>query len=461
MVSAIPQDTNAYVADFVLLMQGPAKHEPAWLRERREQAIDRFKALGFPTTRHEDWRFTNVAPVSGRHFPVDLKPDFTDVDEKAVGRFAYKRFPCHRMVFVDGWFAPQLSSLRSVPHGSIVTNLADAIANHSDVIKPYLTQIASFESNAFSALNTAYMHDGAVVFLPRGTDVCNPVHILNITTERGDGKANHLRNLIICEQSSAVQIVEDYVALDDRAVSFNNAVTEVHVGDNAEVHHYLIERGNNASYSFTTLASKQKRDSRFESHSALFRGAIVRNNVHPILDGENAHSLLNGLFVVDGTQTIDNHMRVEHAKPNGDSRQFYRGILSDQGKGVFSGRIVVHEDAQKTDAKQSNNNLLLSEDATINTQPQLEIYADDVKCTHGATVGQLDEHALFYMQARGISKTDARHLLISAFAHESLEKMGLEAIRIFLDRMLNSELNKAIASDDQVQARHRAEEGVA
>ena len=291
------------------------------------------------------------------------------------------------------------------------------------------------------------MEDGAFVSVRRGTVLEEPIHLLYVSTETPAPVITHPRNLIVAGEDSQVTVVEDYVSLGD-GVGFSNAVTEVVVGQNSVLSHYLIERESPQAFNVSTLRVHQGRSSSVTSHSVLLGGALVRNNVHPVLAGEGGDCLINGLFLATGRQHMDNYMKVEHASPHCGSRQFYNGILNGQSHGVFHGRIIVHKDAQKTDAKQTNRNLLLSEDAQIDTKPQLEIYADDVKCTHGATIGQIDEDAIFYLRSRGIPKDSARGLLLFAFAGESLQRMKVEAIRTHLEALVAQWLPQGALLED-------------
>jgi Fe-S cluster assembly protein SufD len=253
---------------------------------------------------------------------------------------------------------------------------------------------------------------------------------------------NHPRNLIVADENSQVTVVEDYVSLGE-GTTFSNAATELVAGDNAKVAHYMIVREGDQAYNFSTLRIQQGRSANVATHSLLLSGALVRNNVHPVLAGEGSECLINGLFMANGRQHMDNYMLVEHASPHCDSRQFYNGILNGQSHGVFHGRIIVHKDAQKTDAKQTNRNLLLSDDAQIDTKPQLEIYADDVKCTHGATIGRFDDNALFYLRSRGLAEAAARHVLLLAFANECLDRMNSPQVRDQLEKLVVAGLPEA------------------
>jgi Fe-S cluster assembly protein SufD len=250
---------------------------------------------------------------------------------------------------------------------------------------------------------------------------------------------SHPRNLIVAEDESQVAVIEEYVSLSG-GVAFSNTATEMVAGESAVVSHYMLEREHPDVFNISTLRIQQARSANVASHSILLGGGLVRNNVHPVLNGEGGNCLINGLFLGDGTQHLDNYMLVEHAQPHCESHQFYNGILDGKAHGVFHGRIIVHKDAQKTDAKQTNRNLLLSDDAQIDTKPQLEIYADDVKCTHGATIGQIEENALFYLRSRGIDERSARKLLLLAFANECLDRMREEPVRNHIEGLINSHL---------------------
>jgi len=322
-----------------------------------------------------------------------------------------------------------------MPKGVKVGNLAARLANDAAGVEQHLGGYLNIERDAFAALNTAFIEDGLSVEVPAGAVVETPIYALFITIPGATPSMNHPRNLIVAGESSQLTIVEDYVSLGE-GTSFSNTATELIAGDNASVSHYMIVRESEQAYNFSTLRSQQGRNANVATHSLLLSGALVRNNVHPVLAGEGGECLINGLFMANGRQHMDNYMLVEHASPRCDSRQFYNGILNGRSHGVFHGRIIVHKDAQKTDAKQTNRNLLLSDEAQIDTKPQLEIYADDVKCTHGATIGQVDENALFYLRSRGLDEVSARHVLLLAFANECLDRMNSRQVRNHLERLV-------------------------
>lgn len=433
MVNAVTGVRDSYLETFSQFENGAAGNGAGWLRSIRRGAIARFSELGFPTTRDEDWRFTNVAAIADTSFslPQDGR---VELGPQALEPFRFSGSACSQLVFVNGRYVPRLSWQRALPEGVQIHSLAHALTNDPGVLEPHLARYADYQHDAFCALNTAFMEDGAFISIAPGTVLEEPIYLLYVTSATVP-TINHPRNLIIAGDGSQATVVEDYLTLSG-GVHFSNVITEVVVGENSVLSHYQIERESTEAFHVSTLRVQQGRNSSVASHSVLLGGALVRNNIHPVMAGEGGDCLINGLFMAAGRQHIDNYMKVEHASPHCGSRQFYNGILDGQSRGVFHGRIVVHKVAQKTDAKQTNRNLLLSEEAQIDTKPQLEIYADDVKCTHGATIGQMDEDAIFYLRSRGIAETSARDILLSAFAGECLERMKLEPLRKHLEALI-------------------------
>ena len=435
------------------------KHAPGhnlkWLRELRQAAFSRFAEVGFPSTHDEDWRFTNTSPIINTRFAL---ASHGRVSSQAISAFELPGAAC-RLVFVDGHFSRELSTFSDLPKGVRVGGLAEAIAENPDRLESYLGRFLNIQRDAFSALNTAFAADGAYVHVPRGVVVDKPIYLLFLCTTEDTPTMSHPRNLFIIDEESQVALVEDYVSLNE-GTSFSNAVTELVAKEGAVVSHYMIEREHKKAFNISTLRIEQEKSANVESHSVLLGGGLVRNNVHPVLDGEGAECLINGLFVGNGRQHLDNYMLVEHGKPHCSSRQFYNGILDERAHGVFHGRIIVHKDAQKTDAKQTNRNLLLSDDAQIDTKPQLEIYADDVKCTHGATIGQIEETALFYLRSRGIDEASARKLLLLAFANECLDRMRQQPVRNYVEGLISQYLvqiavNSGMKSESESEDRGR------
>lgn len=449
---------EGYLETFTEFAKEKARETPPWLRELRESAFARFCAVGFPTTRDEDWRFTNVAAVARTRFRLarETTVPFT-VSDLVQWRM---HDAAVRIVFVNGYFAPQLSTWGQIPDRVTVNSLRREIANRPLVLADHLGRYLDMERDPFCALNTAFAEDGAYVYVRRGTVLERPIHLLFISMPAGTPTMTHPRNLIVVEDESQVSIVEEYVSFGVASPAFSNVVTELVAGGNAAVTHTMIEREHLQACNFSTLRIEQARGANVASHTLLMGGGLVRNNVHPVLSGEGGECLINGLFIGGDRQHLDNYMLVEHRRPHCTSRQFYNGILAGHAHGVFHGRIIVHKDAQKTDAKQTNRNLLLSDDAQIDTKPQLAIYADDVKCTHGATIGQIDEDALFYIRARGINEIDARQLLLHAFAGECLDRMSAGALREYAAEAVQEKLQSlgGAASPERESSQETEEE---
>lgn len=419
---AADNGVDAYLADF----EAFERENPGdWLLPARKAAMAQFAELGFPTIRDEDWRFTNVAPIAKTRF---VPAGAGDVALDQIDAYLFGDGIAARLVFVNGRFSGDLSQMGDLPAGLTVLPLAEAMGRRAKELEPYLARQVNLGSNAFAALNTALFADGAYVRVARGAVIDRPVHVVHVATGAAEATVQHARNLFVAEESSQSQIVESYVAVGNGKY-FTNGVTEIVAGANAQVEHYKVQRESEQAFHMATMRTQQDRDSRVTSLSLSMGGGLVRNNIHAMLDGIGAEATLNGLFITHGTQHVDNHLRVEHAKPNCTSWEFYKGLLDGQSRGVFTGRIFVHQIAQKTDAKQSNDNLLLSKAAHVHTKPQLEIFADDVRCTHGATIGQVDEEAMFYLRSRGFPAEAARSLLVYAFAGESLGQIAIEPLR--------------------------------
>lgn len=410
-----------------------------WCDSLQEAAMDRFVELGFPSAADEDWRDTRLEHITNTAFCL-AESDASNCSAATVASHGFPELESTVLVFVDGRWNPELSSTTHVPRGVYIGSLAIAIDTNREQVEPHFAQYANGQQDSFTALNTAFADDGLFVCVPNNTVVDRPIHAIYISSASGDEPVmTHPRNLIVVGQSSDVTVIEDYVSLGDRK-HFTNTVTELVIAENARAGHYRLCRENPNAISVTTLRTRQLQDSSLVSHSVMTGGQWIRNNLHNEFTGPNGTSLLNGLYVNRRSQHVDNHMVVEHAAPHCSSRQVYTGILDDQASAVFGGRIMVAKDAQKTDAKQSNRNLLLSEAAQVNAKPQLEIYADDVKCTHGATVGQINEEAVYYFRTRGLSEPAARALAVYAFASESLGRMDLDSIRANLSRAILAQL---------------------
>ena len=425
MTTRAPGSKEIYREDFD--GQGSA---PALLQTLRKQGMARFQALGFPTTKNEDWHFTSVAPIAERTFRPAAAGG---VIEKAdIDRFNFGESGWHTLVFVNGAFSKELSSNAPLGNKVRVTSLANAIKAGTAGIDGHIGKIATFEQHAFTALNTAFMNDGAFIEIGADSVVEQPIHLLFFSDGEG---VSHPRNLIVTARHSRATVIESYVSLGNSAY-FTNSVTEISLGEGSHLDHYKLQRESESAFHVGTVQVRQARDSQLHSFSLAVGGSLARTNIYTSLDGDAATCTLNGLYLTDGAQHVDNQTSIEHIAPNCPSHELYKGVLDGRSHGVFNGKVYVHPEAQKTDGKQSNNNLLLSPTARVDTKPQLEIFADDVKCTHGATVGRLDELAMFYLNSRGIGPETARILLTYAFAADVLETIELEPLRVELEKMV-------------------------
>jgi Fe-S cluster assembly protein SufD len=433
MIATAQEGLGNYVAAFVDFLKTAEDRDVPWLRRLRDDAFAQFQKAGFPTSSAEDWRFTNITPIAGTDFQLPTKEN-RPISRQEIEPYFLAGAGC-RLVFVNGRFTPELSAVPDASDGIIARSLAKQIATDSETVEVNLGRFLDTKRDAFSALNTAFLEDGAYVHIREGLVPERPLHLLFVSVGGDAPLMTHPRNLIIAEKGSEATIVEEYVSLGKGRL-LSNAATEVVVEDAANVSHYRIERESVETFHVSTLRLQQGRDTNVASHSLLLGGTLIRNNVHPVLAGVGGECLVNGLFLGTGREHLDNYMLVEHRSPHCQSRQFYNGILDQHAHGVFHGRIIVHRDAQKTDAKQTNRNLLLSDEAQIDSKPQLEIFADDVKCTHGATIGQIDEGALFYLRTRGIDELSARRLLLESFARECLDRMSQGPARSHVETLL-------------------------
>jgi Fe-S cluster assembly protein SufD len=410
----------------------PGRHIP-WLRRLRAEAVEQFMATGFPGHAEEAWKYTDTRVFENRRFTLPAKNGDTRVT--SLRPYALGSPVAHRLVFVDGVFVPELSVVCDLPPGAVIRNLASALEREGAATEAHLGQQLAEDMHGFAALNTAFLSDGAYIHLGRGVVVHEPVHLLFIASAAAPSVAQP-RNLIVAGEDSRVTLIESYVTLNEGEY-FTNAVTEIVAGKNAVVEHYKLERESEQAYHVAGIHVRQERDSRYTSHNVAAGGRLVRNDIRVALDGEGAECTLNGLTLARGRQHVDNHTRIDHFKPRGTSREWYKGVFDGNSRGVFSGLVRVHPDAQKTDAQLTNNNLLLSDGAEADSRPQLEIYADDVKCAHGSTVGQLDPDALFYLRSRAVDEALARNMLIYGFASDILTRMNLAPVRAQLEDQLS------------------------
>jgi len=412
---------------------------PEWLQDLRGAAIARFGEVGFPRTNDERWRFTSVERIANGRFaapPAGIPAGARD----AVGRVLVGEAQEGLVATcVNGRFAPELSSLADLPAGVVVTALGEAIRIHGDLVRRHLGATAEIEDNPFTALATAFLEDGVFVYVPKDVVLDLPIQVVFVATGGAQPVVSHARALYVIESNAQVSLVEHYVGAGDRPY-WTNVVTEWSLGANAVVDAYRIQRERTDAFHTATTAMRQGRSSVLSTVNFVFGGALSRHDIRAVLDGEGAECTINGLSVLRGEQLVDHHTTIDHAKPHCNSWELFNGVYDEKARGVFTGRIIVRPGAQKTDSKQTSNSLLLSEDARSDSQPQLEIYADDVKCTHGATLGPIDDRSLFYLQSRGIDREGARNLLTYGFGAEILNSVSLEPLRARLDDLVHAQL---------------------
>jgi Fe-S cluster assembly protein SufD len=467
----VVEEPAGYRLEFERFEREDAGRRPEWIGRIRAAAFDRFVELGFPTTRLEEWKYTNVAPIAKTPFRRAGQARST-LPAKAIEPFTLEKSACVQLVFVNGRYSPELSFFGKLPEGVVASSLATALTRDPAAVEPHLARYADHRNRAFVALNTAFMEDGVFVSIPRDTVVEAPIHLLFVSSapadpaqdkpfrspvpagfERGadeeDGSAtvSYPRNLFVVGSHSQVQIVESYVGARD-GVYCTNAVTEIVGGENAAIDYYNVQQESQGAFHVATVQAQLGHGTAFSSCAIDLGGALVRNDLDVALDGEGAGCMLNGLYMMTGRQHVDNHTRIDHIQPHCSSRQLYKGILGGQSRGVFNGKVVVHKAARSTDARQVNKNLLLSEDAVIDSKPQLEIFDNDVKCTHGTTIGRHNQDAIFYLCSRGIDPAAARSLLTFAFASELLGRIAIEPIRARLEALLLARLGNGSTPEE-------------
>jgi Fe-S cluster assembly protein SufD len=413
---------------------------PAWLNDLRRAGMESFSELGFPTVKQEAWKYTNVQPVVALPFGL-ANGDARKINASEVLSNAFVEDGAPRLVFVDGVYTQALSSMQELPSGVRLANLPALAASDGADWVSKIGRSADHRRNGFVALNTAFLGDGAVVIIPPGCRLPQPIYLIYASTAKDRPVVSHPRTLIVLGAGSEASVVESYAGMNG-GTYFCNAVTELVAGADSVVHHYRIQKEGTAGFHVGTLAANLGCGSNLTANAVTLSGALVRNDVHVALDGEGAECALNGLYLCTGKQHVDNFTEIEHLRPRASSMELYKGILDGASHGVFNGRIMVHKDAQKTDARQTNKNLLLSGDAVVNTKPQLEIYADDVKCSHGSTIGQLDPDALFYLRSRGLGPQEARSLLSFAFASDIVGRIKIDSLRRRLDEYLAAQFHK-------------------
>jgi Fe-S cluster assembly protein SufD len=431
--------TEAFLQEFEARSGTATADGPEWLEPVRRAAMERFARTGFPGARDEEWRFTPVGPIAqGTWRPA--AGGAGELTREQLAPFLFGHADWTTLVFVNGVFSEGLSAVGELPAGVRVVSLAEALRSDGALLQAHLTRHAPVEGSPFTALNTAFLSEGGVVHVGAGVDLVAPVHLLYVSTGEGGGTVAHPRNVIVVERGARASVIESYVTLAPGQGYWTNPVTEVAVGPGAWLEHTRIQRESESAQHVGLTHVDQQRDSHYRSFSLAMGAALARHNLHVRLNDENIETLMYGLYVTRGEQVADNHTAIYHDQPNCRSWEVYKGILDGRSRAVFNGKVFVRPEAQKTDAKQTNRNLLLSDGARVDTKPQLEIFADDVKCTHGATVGRLDEVARFYARSRGIPAAAADRLLTYAFAAEVVEEVALAPVREELDRLVRARL---------------------
>lgn len=437
---------HAHAGDLLHDSNGSSRYvtESDWLAELRAAGNARADALGMPSTRDEEWRFTDLAPL----LKISFQPAITATQLKLsdIERFIVAEAAESRLVFVDGVYAPQLSACAGLPSSLVAGSLTEAMSAHGACIRAHLGQHANFQHDIFAARNTGLLSDGAFVMVEKDQLVSVPIHLLFIATQQTHPTTIYPRCLVVAQKNSRCTLIEDYVNLDEN-VYFTNAVTEISVGENAELRHTKLQREGRAAFHIAQCAVTLARDSVYSSTTVTFGARLSRHNLHVVQNAEGAQCTLDGLALISGRQLADTHSFMDHAHPHGNSTQLHKCIVDGAAHAVFSGKVFVRQGAQLTDSTQSNRNLLLSDKARVDTKPQLEIFADDVKCAHGATVGQLDEEELFYLKSRGLSELAARNLLTYAFAAELIDRIPVAS--------LVAQLEQIVLAQTQIEARER------
>ena len=433
------ESTSRYVAEYGTIAPALPGQNLPWLQQLRKYALAKFSANGFPSSREEEWRYTNVSAIEKKQFTSVLAGIATQPKQRqaidADWLLSQQLDDVCSVVLVDGHFSPELSDLSGLPDNVVIMAMAAALASLPDRVQPYLGQAVKPELHGFVAFNSAWFTDGVFIHVPANHVLAKPIHILNIVTQADVLAAT--RNVVVVDCSSEMTLIETFAAATDDAY-LSTAVTEIFAGQKAQLTLYKMQVESEKAYHFGGTYVKQAKDARFTHHNFTFGGLLARTDIHTDLE-HASECELNGLYLGVKRQHLDNHTRINHLKPHAISREMYKGVLDDRARGVFQGRVVVAEDAQKTDSQMNNRNLLLSNDAEADTKPQLEIYADDVKCGHGVTVGQLDEKSVFYLQSRGVDDETARNMLTFAFANEMVDKVKIRSLH---DKVLEQVLER-------------------
>ncbi|MDQ3019670.1 MAG: Fe-S cluster assembly protein SufD [Bacteroidota bacterium] len=419
-------------------LNGEAKN---YFHKIRQDAMSAFEELGFPVKKLEEWKYTNINPILKHDFKTSTDLNYSKLSKDDIKDFLIDEHNVNLLVFVNGQFDENLSNIITMNEKVFIGSFLDGRIKFGEVIEKHFSKYADYKNHSLTALNTAFAKDGAFIYVRKGVEVKEPVHILNISDAREESYLSQPRNLFITEEGASIKIIENYYSIGDMH-SFTNVVTEIYCDKNSNLERYKIQNDGDNAYHIATTQVMQEKDSRFSDTTISWGGAITRNNLNSFFNGPNTECHFYGLYLLTGKQHVDNHTLADHAMPHCYSNELYKGIIDDKATGVFNGKIMVRVDAQKTNAYQSNDNILLSDDATIYSKPQLEIFADDVKCSHGATTGQLNEEELFYLRARGIGKDEARILLLNAFAGDVIDSVKIKELREKLLKILAEKLKE-------------------
>jgi len=442
MVTELANRENSYQLAFRALQEGHESENVSWLRRLRANAMDQFTELGLPSVKDEEWKYTNVAPIAA----IDFKPVIlhataeSELEKEELAPFRCVETAQSELVFLNGMLRKDLSSWSAIPEEVVAMDLSEAFADerYREIAWKHLAQQADYVADGFTALNTAFVSHGAFVYLPKNTVMKAPLHLLFISD--GAQTASFPRVLVVAGENSSATLIESFGSVNDSSY-FTNAVVEIVLKDGARLEHYKVQRENVEAFHVATTSADLGANSSYDSTTINFGAKLSRHDIHVTMDNEGAECWVDGLYLVTTGQHTDTHSVIDHRRPHCTSHQLYKGILDGKSRAVFNGKIFVRHDAQKTDAMQTNKNLLLSNEARVDTKPQLEILADDVKCAHGAAVGQIDEEELFYLKARGIHPDLARNLLTYGFAEEVIGKIEVESIRAQLDEAVLNRLN--------------------
>ncbi len=439
-MSQVPKIKDWYLSNFESFVNSLNGESSKPIHSIRKEAIENFSKLEFPTTHDEEWKYTNISPLLKYNFkPADRK---TGIAKEQLEDFCFGGMKSSLLVFVNGHYHEELSDTNPLPKGVIAGNISAQSGKGHDILMRHFGKYANYKEHIFTALSTAFTKDGAFIYVPDGKVIEDPIHVLFLTSPGGETILSQPRNLFVAGKNSQVTVIEHYASLED-GIYFNNAVTEIVADESSVFDHIKLQEESLTAFHISRIEVDQERSSNFTSHSISLGAEIARNDVNSRFNDNGGECTLNGLYLLTGSQLYDTHTMIDHAKPHCTSHEHYKGILDDKSRGVFNGKVMVRPDAQKTNAFQENKNIILSTEALVNTKPQLEIFADDVKCSHGATVGQLDEDSMFYLKSRGIGEDKARVILIHAFASDIVKSIKVDAVRNHLEEILERRFNQA------------------